>query len=99
MKKKYNVLKSYTMETSMCGSDITPTKGFYYSIKILNKIGKCFGKALYLCFNKNINNINYEQIIMKEIKSLSKGKNDDNDRLIDKHLFKIKKIIINIIKV
>jgi len=77
MKKKYNVLKSYTMEASICGSDLSPTEGLHYSMKILTKIGKSFGKTIFLYFKNSYDNVNYERILLREIKSFLKEKNDD----------------------
>ncbi|ORX76497.1 hypothetical protein BCR32DRAFT_284114 [Anaeromyces robustus] len=79
MKKKYNVLKSYTMETSICGSDLTSTKGFHYSIKELGKIGKSFGKTMSLYFKNKYEDSNYEKIILNDIRLYTKDKNNDDD--------------------
>ncbi len=73
----YNVIKSYTIETSICGSDITPTKGLHYSINILSKIGRSFGKTVFFYFKNCSDDINYEKMLLKEIGLYSGEKNDD----------------------
>jgi len=65
------------MEASICGSDITPTKGLHYSMNILLKIGSSFGKTAFLFFKNCSEDKCYEKMLLKEIGMCSGEKNDD----------------------
>jgi len=65
------------MEASICGSDMTSTKGFHYSMSVLSKIGKSFGKTIFFYFKNCSDNEHYENILLKEIGLCSGEKNED----------------------
>ncbi|KAJ3050567.1 Cytosolic carboxypeptidase 2 [Rhizophlyctis rosea] len=48
--RQFNLLNSFTMEASFCGSDQGPDGGFHYSIEDLEEMGRRFGETLYTYF-------------------------------------------------
>jgi ribosomal protein L24E len=56
VRKHYNILNSFTLEASFCGTDTSPSGGFFYSATDLEKVGENIGRSLYEYYKKDDDN-------------------------------------------
>ena len=78
MWKEFNIMNSYTLEASFCGSDFGKFADYHFNTELLQEVGNAFCQTLYDMFDPDQSKV---KVVLEELDMLYPKKDDDIEEI------------------